>query len=103
LDKRIGDTFVYIPLFLSRSIPKYFQYFRLIVGVWLLCFHCLEKRDADRMREWVGEVQRIPANRLIRRNASIAEPACPYVLSAIFALEDLPEKWKHYAQINADH
>lgn len=28
-------------------------------------------------------------------------PVCP--VSAIFALEDLPEKWKHYAQVNADH
>jgi hypothetical protein len=48
---RIGDTFVYIPLFLLRTIPKDFQYFRLIVGVWLLCFHCLEKRDIDRSRK----------------------------------------------------
>ena len=27
-------------------------------------------------------------------------PVCP--VSAIYAEEDLPEKWKHYAQINAD-
>ena len=27
-------------------------------------------------------------------------PACP--VSAIYPAEDLPEKWKHYAQINAD-
>jgi len=27
-------------------------------------------------------------------------PACP--VSAIFAGEDLPDKWKHYAQINRD-
>jgi NAD-dependent dihydropyrimidine dehydrogenase PreA subunit len=26
-------------------------------------------------------------------------PVCP--VSAIFALNDLPEKWKHYAEINA--
>jgi hypothetical protein len=24
-------------------------------------------------------------------------------VSAIFALEDLPEKWKAYVQLNADH
>lgn len=28
-------------------------------------------------------------------------PVCP--VSAIFALDDLPEKWNHYAQINEDH
>ena len=28
-------------------------------------------------------------------------PVCP--VSAIFALEDLPEKWKHYTRLNADH
>lgn len=28
-------------------------------------------------------------------------PACP--VSAIFALEDLPEKWKQYTEINAKH
>ncbi len=28
-------------------------------------------------------------------------PVCP--VSAIFALDDLPAKWAHYAQINADH
>jgi NAD-dependent dihydropyrimidine dehydrogenase PreA subunit len=28
-------------------------------------------------------------------------PVCP--VSAIFALEDLPEKWKQYTQLNADH
>ena len=27
-------------------------------------------------------------------------PACP--VSAIFLQEDLPEKWAHFAQINAD-
>lgn len=27
-------------------------------------------------------------------------PACP--VSAIFAGEDLPDKWKHYAKINGD-
>jgi hypothetical protein len=24
-------------------------------------------------------------------------------VSAIFALDDLPEKWKHYAEINSNH
>jgi ferredoxin len=28
-------------------------------------------------------------------------PVCP--VSAIFALDDLPEKWKHYAEINASY
>lgn len=28
-------------------------------------------------------------------------PVCP--VSAIFALDDLPEKWKQYAEINANH
>jgi len=28
-------------------------------------------------------------------------PVCP--VSAIFALDDLPEKWREYAQINAAH
>ena len=28
-------------------------------------------------------------------------PVCP--ISAIFALDDLPEKWATFAQINADH
>jgi NAD-dependent dihydropyrimidine dehydrogenase PreA subunit len=28
-------------------------------------------------------------------------PVCP--VSAIFVLEDLPEKWKHYTRLNADH
>ena len=29
------------------------------------------------------------------------EPVCP--VEAIFENEALPEKWKHFAQINADH
>ena len=28
-------------------------------------------------------------------------PVCP--VSAIFALDDLPEKWAHFTQINADY
>lgn len=28
-------------------------------------------------------------------------PVCP--VSAIFALDDLPEKWKHFTEINAKH
>ena len=28
-------------------------------------------------------------------------PVCP--VSAIFLVEDLPEKWAHFAQVNADH
>jgi NAD-dependent dihydropyrimidine dehydrogenase PreA subunit len=28
-------------------------------------------------------------------------PVCP--VSAIFALDDLPAKWNHFAQINEDH
>ena len=28
-------------------------------------------------------------------------PVCP--VSAIFVLEDLPDKWKHFAEINAEH
>ena len=28
-------------------------------------------------------------------------PVCP--VSAIFVLEDLPDKWKHFAEINAKH
>jgi len=28
-------------------------------------------------------------------------PVCP--VSAIFALDDLPEKWKHFAEINAKY
>ena len=28
-------------------------------------------------------------------------PVCP--VSAIFALDDLPDKWSNFAQINADH
>jgi NAD-dependent dihydropyrimidine dehydrogenase PreA subunit len=28
-------------------------------------------------------------------------PVCP--VSAIFALDDLPGKWSHFAHINADH
>ena len=28
-------------------------------------------------------------------------PVCP--VSAIFALDDLPEKWKNFAEINAKH
>jgi ferredoxin len=28
-------------------------------------------------------------------------PVCP--VSAIFAADDLPDKWKHYADVNAQH
>ncbi|HZU32778.1 MAG TPA: ferredoxin family protein [Candidatus Angelobacter sp.] len=28
-------------------------------------------------------------------------PVCP--VSAIYAEEDLPEKWRHFTQLNADH
>jgi hypothetical protein len=32
---------------------------------------------------------------------SRAVPVCP--VSAIFALDDFPEKWKHYAELNASY
>jgi NAD-dependent dihydropyrimidine dehydrogenase PreA subunit len=28
-------------------------------------------------------------------------PVCPF--SAIFAVDDLPDQWRHFAQINAEH
>ncbi len=28
-------------------------------------------------------------------------PVCP--VSAIFALDDLPDRWRHFTQINAEH
>jgi NAD-dependent dihydropyrimidine dehydrogenase PreA subunit len=28
-------------------------------------------------------------------------PVCP--VSAIFAVDDLPDQWRHFAQINAEH
>jgi hypothetical protein len=31
----------------------------------------------------------------------IVGPVCP--VSAIFTLDDLPEKWKHYAELNASY
>jgi len=34
-----------------------------------------------------------------RRTARV--PVCP--VSAIFALDDLPEKWKHFTEINATY
>ena len=34
-------------------------------------------------------------------NCSYCEPVCP--VTAIFVLEDLPEKWANYTQINADY
>jgi formate hydrogenlyase subunit 6/NADH:ubiquinone oxidoreductase subunit I len=33
--------------------------------------------------------------------AGACEPVCP--VEAIFENDALPEKWKHYAQINADY
>jgi CBS domain-containing protein len=39
----------------------------------------------------------------IQWSASIAAPACRSALSAIFALDDLPEKGKQYAELNASH
>ena len=41
---------------------------------------------------------------LIRWNASIVAscvPVCP--VSAIFALDDLPEKWKQYTELNESY
>jgi len=61
------------PCFSCAPYQSISKYFRLIVGVWLLCFHCVEKRNADRSRKWVGEVQRIPANRPIPAEQRLRE------------------------------
>jgi NAD-dependent dihydropyrimidine dehydrogenase PreA subunit len=42
---------------------------------------------------YIDPVERIDCNACV--------PVCP--VSAIFALDDLPEKWKQYAELNASH
>jgi len=58
---------------------------------------CIHPRNDE------GEFARVPQLYIDAANCiccAACVPVCP--VSAIFAEEDLPEKWEHFAQVNAD-
>lgn len=59
------------------------------------CIH--PKKDSDKFEG--AELLYIDPVECIDCGACV--PVCP--VSAIFALDDLPEKWSHFAQINAEY
>jgi NAD-dependent dihydropyrimidine dehydrogenase PreA subunit len=56
------------------------------------CIHPKKNTTYDDGRPGFEEVPRL---------CGACVPVCP--VSAIFALDDLPEKWKHYAELNVGY
>ena len=59
------------------------------------CIH--PRKDEDGVRDG-GDALHRPATSA--SSAATASPACP--VTAIFTEETIPEKWKHFLQVNAD-
>jgi NAD-dependent dihydropyrimidine dehydrogenase PreA subunit len=60
--------------------------------------------EEHRLRRWppgFGEVQQLYIDPVECIDCGACVPVCP--VSAIFPLEDLPEKWKQYADLNASY
>jgi ferredoxin len=49
----------------------------------------------------VDEVEKLYIDPVECIDCGACVPVCP--VSAIFALDDLPEKWRHYAEIDASY
>jgi ferredoxin len=62
------------------------------------CIHPKKNTTYDDGRPGFDEVAQLYIDPVECIDCGACVPVCP--VSAIFALDDLPEKWKHYTEIN---
>ena len=60
-----------------------------------------EEHSVRRRRPSFDEVPRLYIDPIECIDCGACVPVCP--VAAIFALDDLPEKWKHYTEINESY
>ena len=62
---------------------------------------CIHSASCEDGRPGFDEVQQLYIDLVECIDCGACVPVCP--VAAIFSLEDLPEKWKHYAELNASY
>jgi NAD-dependent dihydropyrimidine dehydrogenase PreA subunit len=65
------------------------------------CIHPKKNTTYDDGRPGFEEVPQLYIDPVECIDCGACVPVCP--VSAIFALDDLPEKWKHYTEINESY
>jgi len=65
------------------------------------CIHPKKNTTYDDARPDFGDVPQLYIDPVECIDCGACVPVCP--VSAIFALDDLPEKWKHYTELNASY
>ena len=65
------------------------------------CIHPKKNTTYDDGRPTFEEVSQLYIDPVECIDCGACVPVCP--VSAIFALDDLPEKWKHYTEINESY
>ncbi len=65
------------------------------------CIHPKKNTTHNDGRPGFDEVSQLYIDSVECIDFGACVPVCP--VSAIFALDDLPEKWKHYAELNASY
>ena len=65
------------------------------------CIHPKKNTTYDDGRPTFDEVSQLYIDPIECIDCGACVPVCP--VSAIFALDDLPEKWKHFTEINASY
>ena len=65
------------------------------------CIHPKKDTKYDDARHGFDEVPQLYIDPVECIDCGGCVPVCP--VAAIFALDDLPEKWKHYTEINASY
>ena len=65
------------------------------------CIHPKKNTKYDDARPGFDEVPQLYIDPVECIDCGACVPVCP--VAAIFALDDLPEKWKHYTEINASY
>ena len=65
------------------------------------CIHPKKNTTYDDGRPTFDEVSQLYIDPIECIDCGACVPVCP--VSAIFALDDLPDKWKHFTEINASY
>ena len=65
------------------------------------CIHPKKNTKYDDARPGFDEVPQLYIDPVECIDCGACVPVCP--VAAIFALDDLPEKWKHYTEINESY
>jgi NAD-dependent dihydropyrimidine dehydrogenase PreA subunit len=65
------------------------------------CIHPKKSTTYEDGRPGFEEVPQLYIDPVECIDCGACVPVCP--VSAIFALDDLPEKWKHYAELNSSY